>query len=170
MRRRAITRPTFFRVLLCDSRETHFKTKECWSRMMFSLAQTMSTSQHLYEVRPRKDRRGIDLIGERLPLGVLWFEGPDAIEDAVNYARSFSHPHPAIVRVLDESGTLAVTLELADDFSRAVNISARPFRPSLMSSSKSMARSKEEEATLARQQKQLEALTEALQKVSAQLE
>jgi hypothetical protein len=78
--------------------------------MMFSLAQTMSTSQHLYEVRPRKDRRGIDLIGERLPLGVLWFEGPDAIEDAVNYARSFSHPHSAIVRVLDESGTLRFAL------------------------------------------------------------
>jgi hypothetical protein len=73
---------------------------------------------------------------------VLWFEGPDAIEDAVNYARSFSHPHSAIVRVLDESGTLAVTLELADDFSRAVNISAPPVRPCLMSSSKSIARSK----------------------------
>jgi hypothetical protein len=101
-----------------------------------------SSSQHIYEIRPRKDRRGIDLIGERLPLGVLWFEGPDAIEDAVNYARSFSHPHPAIVRVLDESGTLAVTLESADDFSRAVNISASPPRPCLMSSSKSIARSK----------------------------
>src|SRR5262245_64372912 len=37
MRRRAITRPTFFRVLLCDSRETHFKRKECWSRMVFLL-------------------------------------------------------------------------------------------------------------------------------------
>jgi hypothetical protein len=101
-----------------------------------------SSSQHIYEIRPRKDRRGIDLIGERLPLGVLWFEGPDAIEDAVNYARSFSQPHPAIVRVLDESGTLAVTLESADDFSRAVNISASPPRPCLMSSSKSIARSK----------------------------
>ena len=77
-----------------------------------------SSSQHVYEIRPRKDRRGIDLIGERLPLGVLWFEGPDAIEDAVNYARSFSYSHPVIIRVLDESGTLAVTLELADDFSR----------------------------------------------------
>jgi hypothetical protein len=32
--------------------------------------------------------RGIDLIGERLPLGVLWFEGLNAIKDAVNYARS----------------------------------------------------------------------------------
>ena len=78
----------------------------------------MSSSQHVYEVRPRKDRRGIDLIGERLPLGVLWFEGPDAIKDAINYARFFSYSHPAIIRVLDESGTLAVTLELADDFSR----------------------------------------------------
>jgi hypothetical protein len=119
----------------------------------------MSSSQHVYEVRPRKDRRGIDLIGERLPLGVLWFEGPDAIEDAVNYARSFSYSHPAIIRVFDESGTFAVTLELVDDFSRAVNISARPLRLCLMSSSKSIATSKEQEATLARQQKQIEGLT-----------
>ena len=131
----------------------------------------MSSSPHVYEIRPRKDQRGIDLIGEWLPLGVLWFEGPDAIKDAVKCARSFSCPHPAIIRLLDESGTLTETLESSDHFSRAVNISARPFRPSLMSSSKkSIARSKEEEATLARQQKQLEALTEALQKVSAQLE
>ena len=119
----------------------------------------MSSSQHVYEVRPRKDRRGIDLIGEWLPLGVLWFEGPDAIKDAVKYARSFSYPHPAIIRLLDESGTLAETLESSDHFSRAVNISARPFRPSLMSSSKIIARFKEEEATLARQQKQIEGLT-----------
>jgi hypothetical protein len=109
----------------------------------------MSSSQHVYEVRPRKDRRGIDLIGERLPLGVLWFEGPDAIEDAVNYARSFSYSHPAIIRVFDESGRFAVTLELVNDFSRAVNISARPLRPCLMSPSTSIVRSKEHEATLA---------------------
>jgi hypothetical protein len=70
---------------------------------------------------------------------------------------------------LDESGTLAVTLELADDFSRAVNIFARRLRPCLMSSSKSIARFKEQEATLARQQRQIEALTAGLQKLSAQL-
>ena len=78
----------------------------------------MSRSQHIYEIRRREDRRGIDLIGERLPLGVLWLEGPDAIEDALNYARAFSYSHPAIIRVLDESGTLVVTVELADNFSR----------------------------------------------------
>jgi hypothetical protein len=107
----------------------------------------MSSSQHLYEIRPNKDRRGIDLIGEPLPLGVLWFKGSDAIEDAINYARSFSYSHRAIIRVLDESETVVVTVELADDFSRAVNISARPLRLRLMSSSKSTARSKEQEAT-----------------------
>jgi len=41
----------------------------------------MSSSQHAYEIRPRKDRRRI-LIGERLPLRVLWFEGADAIDGA----------------------------------------------------------------------------------------
>jgi len=95
----------------------------------------MSSSQHVYEIRPRKDRRGLDLISERLPLGVLWFEGADAIEDAVNYARAFSYPRPVIIRVFDESGTFAVTLESVDDFSRPVNISARPLRHCLMSSS-----------------------------------
>lgn len=95
----------------------------------------MSSSQHVYEIRPRKDRRGLDLISERLPLGVLWFEGADAIEDAVNYARAFSYPRPVIIRVFDESGTFAVTLESMDDFSRPVDISARPLRHCLMSSS-----------------------------------
>ena len=68
-----------------------------------------------------RNQRRIDLISERLPLGVLWFEGADAIDEAVNYAKWFSYPHPAIIRVWNDSGTLAVTLELADDFSRAVN-------------------------------------------------
>jgi uncharacterized protein (DUF3084 family) len=67
-------------------------------------------------------------------------------------------------------GTLEVTLELTDDFSRAVKTSARPLRPSLMNLSKSITKSKQQEATLARQQKQIEALTEGLQKVATQLE
>jgi hypothetical protein len=27
---------------------------------------------HVYEVRPRKDHRGVDLISDALPLGRLW--------------------------------------------------------------------------------------------------
>jgi hypothetical protein len=84
----------------------------------------MTSSQDVYEIRPRKDRRGFDLIGDRLPLGLLWFEGLDAIGDAVNYARFFSRSHPAIIRVLDDSGTVAETLELAGDCSRVVSINS----------------------------------------------
>jgi hypothetical protein len=36
-------------------------------------------SLHVYEVRPRKDRRGVDLISDALPFGRLWYRGPDAI-------------------------------------------------------------------------------------------
>ena len=32
---------------------------------------------HVYEVRPRKDRRGFDLISEGLPFGRLWYAEPN---------------------------------------------------------------------------------------------
>jgi len=38
------------------------------------LADVMTSSQHVYEVRPRKDKRGVDLISNALPLGRLWYE------------------------------------------------------------------------------------------------
>ena len=28
---------------------------------------------HVYEVRPRKDKRGVDLISDALPFGRLWY-------------------------------------------------------------------------------------------------
>src|SRR4029453_1791666 len=34
---------------------------------------------HVYEVRPRKDHRGVDLISDALPFGRLWYAEPDAI-------------------------------------------------------------------------------------------
>jgi len=30
-------------------------------------------STHVYEVRPRKDKRGFDLISDGLPFGRLWY-------------------------------------------------------------------------------------------------
>jgi hypothetical protein len=33
----------------------------------------MTSSQHIYEVRPRKDKRGVDLISDALPFGGLWY-------------------------------------------------------------------------------------------------
>jgi hypothetical protein len=38
---------------------------------------------HVYEVRPRKDHRGVDLISDALPFGRLWYGEPDAISNAI---------------------------------------------------------------------------------------
>jgi hypothetical protein len=41
---------------------------------------------HAYEVRPRKDNRGVDLISEALTFGRLWYGQPNAISNAIGYA------------------------------------------------------------------------------------
>jgi hypothetical protein len=53
----------------------------------------MTSSQHVYEVRPRKDKRGVDLISDALPFGRLWYGQPDAISNAVGYAKFRSRSH-----------------------------------------------------------------------------
>ena len=50
---------------------------------------------HIYEVRPRKDHRGVDLISDVLPLGRLWYGEPDAVENAIGYAKYRSRSHNA---------------------------------------------------------------------------
>jgi len=42
---------------------------------------------HVYEVRPRKDKRGVDLISDALPFGRLWYGEPSAISNAIGYAK-----------------------------------------------------------------------------------
>jgi hypothetical protein len=76
----------------------------------------MTSSRHVYEIRPRKDRRGFDLIGDQLALGLLWFEGPDAIVDAVSYAKFFSRSQSAVIRLFDESGAVVETHEQVGEF------------------------------------------------------
>ena len=41
---------------------------------------------HVYEVRPRRDKRGFDLISDALPFGRLWYGEPDAVASAIDYA------------------------------------------------------------------------------------
>jgi hypothetical protein len=43
--------------------------------------------QHVYEVRPRKDKRGVNLISDVLPFGRLWYGEPNAISNAIGYAK-----------------------------------------------------------------------------------
>jgi hypothetical protein len=61
----------------------------------------MTTSQHIYEVRPRKDRRGFDLISDALPFGRLWYTG---IPHAIGYAEFYSRSHDAVICVYEEAG------------------------------------------------------------------
>jgi hypothetical protein len=46
----------------------------------------MLRSTQVYEIRPRKDRRGVDLISNVLPLGRLSYGEPNAIGNPIGYA------------------------------------------------------------------------------------
>jgi hypothetical protein len=71
---------------------------------------------HAYEVRPRKYKRGVDLISDALPFGRLWYGEPNAISNAIGYAQHYSRSHNAVIRVYDSSGNLIQTHEHAGDF------------------------------------------------------
>ena len=71
---------------------------------------------HVYEVRPRKDHRGVDLISDALPFGGLWYAGPNAVTNANGYAQHRSRSHDAAIRVYDEAGNVIETHEQAGEF------------------------------------------------------
>jgi hypothetical protein len=68
---------------------------------------------HLYQVRLRKDHRGVNLISDALPFGRLRYTKPD---DAVEYAKFRSRSHDAVIRVYDEAGNVIGRHEHAGDF------------------------------------------------------
>jgi len=71
---------------------------------------------HVYEVRPRKVRRGVDLISDMLPFGRLWYGEPKAISNAIGYAQFYSRSHDAVIRVYGAVGNLIETHEHKGDF------------------------------------------------------
>jgi hypothetical protein len=75
-----------------------------------------TSSQHAYEIRPRKDHRDVDLISDALPFGRLWYAEPNAISNAIGYAKFYSRSHHAVIRVFDEAGNLIDTQEQTGDF------------------------------------------------------
>jgi hypothetical protein len=86
-----------------------------------SATEAKCTEEDLYEIRPREDEDGFDLIGDRLPYGPIWYTGPDAVRNAVAYAkyRSWSLSHKAIIRVFDESNTVIKTYGHQGDLSKS---------------------------------------------------
>jgi hypothetical protein len=75
-----------------------------------------STHVHVYEIRPRKSKRGVDLVSDALPFGKLLYGGPDAVGNAIGYAKFYSRSHDAVIRVFDEAGHIVETEEQAGDF------------------------------------------------------
>jgi hypothetical protein len=76
---------------------------------------------HVYEVRPRKDHRGVNLISDALPFGRLSYGEPGAIMNAIGYAKFFSRSPDAVIRVYDEAGNVIQTHEHAGRFQRVVS-------------------------------------------------
>ena len=68
-------------------------------------------AQDVYEIRPRKERDGFDLISDRLRRGPIWYAGPDAVRYAVAFAKYCSRSRWAIIRVFNESGNVTETHE-----------------------------------------------------------
>lgn len=71
---------------------------------------------HVYEVRPRKDHRVVDLISDALPFGRLWYAGPNAVGNAIGYGMHRSRSHYAVIRVYDAAGNVIETHEHKGDF------------------------------------------------------
>jgi hypothetical protein len=70
----------------------------------------------VHKLRPRKDKRGVDLISDALPFGRLWYGEPNAISNAIGYAKSNSRSHHAVIRMFDETGNVIETYEHKGEF------------------------------------------------------
>jgi hypothetical protein len=71
---------------------------------------------YIYEVRPRNDKRVVDLISDVLPFGRLLYGEPNAVSNAIGYAQHYSRSEGAVIRVYDEAGNVIETHEHKGDF------------------------------------------------------
>jgi len=101
-------------VLFCKSHRAIIRASGHASRRVHKT--TFPQPTHIYEIRPRKDHRGVDLIFDALPFGRLWYGEPNAISNAVDYAKFYSRSHDAVIRVFDELGNVIETHEHAGEF------------------------------------------------------
>ena len=60
----------------------------------------------IYEIRPRADKHGVDLVSDALPYSPIWYRGSKAIIDAIDHAKFYSRSNDALIRVLDSKGNL----------------------------------------------------------------
>ena len=89
-----------------------------WKAVILPLIRRMTSKppMDIYEIRPRRDKQGVDLISDALPFGRLWYGEPDAIRNAIDYAKSFSRSHDAVIRVYDDAGNVIKTHKHTGEF------------------------------------------------------
>ena len=68
-------------------------------------AEKVISIKHVYEVRPRKNKRGGDLISDVLPFGRLWYGEPNAASNAIDCAKFYSCSYDAVVGVNGDART-----------------------------------------------------------------
>jgi hypothetical protein len=83
------------------------------------MANAPEREMHVYEIHPRKDHRGISLISDVPPFGRLWYDEPNAVANAIGYAKFRSRSHDAVIRVYDEASSVIETSRHAGDFKEA---------------------------------------------------
>ena len=82
-----------------------------WGNANSRMEISSTPARDIYEIRPRKERDGFDLISDRLRRGPIWYAGPDAVRNAVAFAKYCSRSRWAIIRVFKESGNVTETHE-----------------------------------------------------------
>jgi hypothetical protein len=86
---------------------------------------------HAYEIRPRTDKHGFDLMSDALRLSPLWYSGPNAISNAIRFAKFHSRSHDAVIRVYDDAGNVIETYEQTRDlYESPTSASTGPAAPS----------------------------------------
>jgi hypothetical protein len=70
----------------------------------------------VYEIRPRRDRRGFDLISDALPFGKLWYDDAKA---AASYAEFYSRSKAIELQFFNERGKLIETRKRTGEFREA---------------------------------------------------
>ena len=73
-----------------------------------------------------KDHRGVDLISDVLPFRcACWYSEPDAISNAMTYAKLYSRSHDAVIHVYDETGNVTETHDHKDEFKERLCLAPR---------------------------------------------
>jgi hypothetical protein len=94
------------------SLESFLKAK--WQMMRRAKRSTIRTD--VYEIRPRTNKEGVDLVSDSLPYSPMWYRGPKAVRDAIDHAKFFSRSHDAVICVYDDTGNIIETHKHLGDF------------------------------------------------------